>query len=197
VRALVAAPFLVNDLSYGVRRHAKLIDTGRGLAARVRPANPPHRGARTATTPSSDPTRAIALQGLVLYIEGIPNNFALVEALLSEHPGLRLIHAADGSEGVRLARSEHPDAVLLDMHLPDMSGIEVVRMLSNNIAAGEFRVILLTADKLNIDVLKTMSLGALEYLVKPADRLAIEAALDRALSSKRANKLAGSHRTRP
>jgi DNA-binding response OmpR family regulator len=123
----------------------------------------------------------IALKGSVLYIEDEPTNYALVEALLSVHPGLHLIQAQTGDEGVNRARSEHPDAILLDMHLPDISGIEVVRRLSEDIASGAFRVILLTADRLNIDVLKAMSLGAFEYLVKPVNLPALEAAVGRAL----------------
>jgi CheY-like chemotaxis protein len=97
---------------------------------------------------------------------------------------VRLIRALTGDEGVRLARSEHPDAILLDMHLPDMSGIEVVRRLSEDISAGSFSVVLLTGDRLNIDVLKAMSLGAFEYLVKPVSRQRLEIALQRALDAK-------------
>lgn len=140
------------------------------------------------TSRSSDERSLTALQGLVLYIEDVAMNFTLVEGLLSVHPGLRVIQAPTGHEGVRLARSEHPDVVLLDMHLPDISGVEVVRMLSEDIAAGHFRVILLTADKLNIDVLKAMSLGAFEYLVKPANPQALEAAVGRGLSVSSGNK---------
>ena len=134
--------------------------------------------------PSSDQPMSVPLQGSVLYIEDEPISFAVVEGLLSGHPGVRLIRARTGNEGVSCARTERPDAILLDMHLPDISGIEVVRMLSKDIAAGSFRVILLTADKLNIDVLKAMSLGAFEYLVKPVSRQALEAALRRALAVK-------------
>ncbi|MEO8805898.1 MAG: response regulator [Burkholderiaceae bacterium] len=135
-----------------------------------------------------DPTLA-PLQGKVLYIEDDPIVFALVEGLLSAHPGLRLVHAPNGNDGVRLARSERPDAVLLDMHLPDISGVDVVRNLSQDIADRHFRVILLTADKLNIEVLKAMSLGAFEYLVKPVNLEALEAALLRALPGKAGNRV--------
>ena len=127
---------------------------------------------------------ATPLRGKVLYVEDDRSNFVMVEALLSVHPGVQLLEAQTGHEGVSLALSEHPDAILLDMHLPDISGIEVVRRLSPKIATGAFRVILVTGDKLNIDVLKAMSLGAFEYLVKPASRDALEAAIRRALSAK-------------
>jgi CheY-like chemotaxis protein len=134
-------------------------------------------------TPPDTPPPA-PLKGTVLYVEDEPVNYAMVEALLSSHPEVRLVSAQTGIEGVQLARSERPDAILLDMHLPDISGIEVVRRLSEDISTGAFRVILLTADKLNIDVLKAMSLGAFEYLVKPVKRDVLEASLRRALAAK-------------
>jgi len=135
------------------------------------------------TSPTESPASA-TLRGSILYVEDEPISFAVVEDLLSSHPDVHLIRAQTGDEGVRLARSEHPDAILLDMHLPDMSGIEVVRRLSEDISAGSFRVVLLTGDKLNIDVLKAMSLGAFEYLVKPVSRQTLEVALKRALDAK-------------
>ena len=119
-----------------------------------------------------------------MYVEDEPVSFAVVESLLSSHPDVQLIRAQTGDEGIRLARNEHPNAILLDMHLPDMSGIEVVRRLSEDISAGSFRVVLLTGDRLNIDVLKAMSLGAFEYLVKPVSRQMLEVALKRALDAK-------------
>src|SRR5688572_12910741 len=116
------------------------------------------------TSPFADRPAAAPLQGSVLHVEDEPTISALVQALLSVHPGLRVSHAPTGLDGVQRARAERPDVILLDMHLPDISGIEVVRRLSEDIAAGAFRVILLTADHLNIDVLKAMSLGAFEHL---------------------------------
>jgi hypothetical protein len=123
-----------------------------------------------------------------LYVEDEPVSFAVVEGILSSHPDVHLIRAQTGDEGVSLARSEHPDAILLDMHLPDISGIEVVRRLSEDISAGSFRVVLLTGDRLSIDVLKAMSLGASEYLVKPVSRHELEVALKRALDAKMRKK---------
>jgi two-component system cell cycle response regulator DivK len=110
---------------------------------------------------------AIALQGTLLYIEDEPTNVALVEAALLAHPGVRLVHAGTGAEGIRLVRAERPDFVLLDMHLPDMSGLEVVRQLNTEIAARGLRVTILTGDSLSMDIIKAMSLGAYEYWVKP------------------------------
>jgi CheY-like chemotaxis protein len=109
------------------------------------------------------------LHGKVLYVEDVDVNFVLVESGLSSFPGVQLIRAATGQEGVRLVRSERPDFVLLDMHLPDISGLEVVRQLSEDIAAQRLRVTILTGDELTMDVIKAMSLGAFEYWIKPVN----------------------------
>ncbi|MBI3369889.1 MAG: response regulator, partial [Burkholderiales bacterium] len=107
------------------------------------------------------------LRGSVLYIEDEPTNVALIEAMLARHPGVALRHAGTGAEGVRIALAERPDFVLLDMHLPDMSGLDVVRQLNTEITVRGLRVTILTGDSLTMDVIKAMSLGAYEYWVKP------------------------------
>ncbi len=122
------------------------------------------------------------LRGKVLYIEDQEINMLLVEAMLAAVPGISLIKATTGADGVRLARSERPDLVLLDMHLPDFGGLEVVRALSEEISGG-LKIALLTADTLSMDIIKAMSLGAFEYWVKPIDARQLHEGLQRALSS--------------
>jgi CheY-like chemotaxis protein len=133
-----------------------------------------------------DPADA-ALRGTVLYVEDVDVNFLMVEGGLAIFPQVRLLRAATGLEGVRLVRSEQPDFVLLDMHLPDISGLEVVRQLSQDIASRRLRVTILTGDALTMDVIKAMSLGAFEYLVKPVDARVLQAAVRRALGGNRAD----------
>jgi DNA-binding response OmpR family regulator len=132
----------------------------------------------------NDPLDA-ELRGKVLYIEDVDINFVMVEGGLASFSGVTLIRATTGLEGVRLVRSERPDFVLLDMHLPDISGLEVVRQLSEDIAAHRLRVTILTGDELNMDVIKAMSLGAFEYWTKPVDVRVLRAGVRRALSGNR------------
>ena len=113
-------------------------------------------------TPTAQPA------GTVLYIEDQDINVMLVEGLLADLPEVRLISAGTGAEGVRLARSERPALVLLDMHLPDFGGLEVIRALSLEISLG-LKVALLTGDSFSMDIAKAMSLGAYDYWVKPID----------------------------
>lgn len=128
------------------------------------------------------------LSGRVLYIEDAEVNFAVVQAMLARHPQVELRHAPNGLTGVRMAQEQHPDFVLLDMHLPDISGVEVVRRLSEDIAAHRYRVTLLTGSKFTIDVIKAMSLGAFEYLLKPVDLDRLDAAVRRGLAVSRAER---------
>ena len=79
-------------------------------------------------------------------------------------------------------RAEHPDLVLLDMHLPDLGGLEVVRALTLEISEG-LKVALLTADQLSMDILKAMSLGAYEYWVKPISASQLEKGVRRGLAA--------------
>lgn len=127
----------------------------------------------------------VPLRGKVLYIEDSDISFESVAGLLVDQPEVVLLRAESGTKGVEAARRESPNVILLDMRLPDMSGLEVVRMLSEDIAARRFRVVILTADSLNIEVLKAMSLGAFEYLVKPVSHAALASAIRRALTPAR------------
>lgn len=130
---------------------------------------------------TSSPT---PLQGKVLYIEDNPINMELIENALSMYPGVTLVKAQTGMEGIRLAREEHPDLVMLDMHLPDIGGLEVVRALNEEIASGKLRVTLLTADTLSMDIVKAMSLGAYDYWLKPLNIAKLDEGLKRALGRK-------------
>src|SRR3954464_13005220 len=84
--------------------------------------------------------------GKLLCVEDDETSMAIVEVMMKRFPEIHLTEATNGAEGIRLARSERPDLVLLDMHLPDMSGLEVVRQLNPDIAANGLRVIILTGD---------------------------------------------------
>jgi len=127
------------------------------------------------------------LRGKVLYVEDVDVNFVMVEGGLASFPGVQLIRATSGLDGVRLVHSERPDFVLLDMHLPDISGLEVVRQISEEIATHRLRVTILTGDELTMDVIKAMSLGAFEYWIKPVDIRVLRAGVRRALSGNRSD----------
>ena len=104
----------------------------------------------------------------VLYIEDNPDNVLLVEGLLEQRPGLRLLSAHLGQLGLALAREHRPDVILLDLH-PDMEGMAVLRALRQDPALRHTPVIVLSAEadpNLPTDMLAA---GVQAYLLKPFD----------------------------
>ena len=86
----------------------------------------------------------------------------LAEAI--EQDGLRVVTAADGREALERFRAEAPDLVLLDLMLPEVSGIEVCRILRRE---SSVPIIMLTAKDGEIDKVVGLELGADDYVTKP------------------------------
>jgi PAS domain S-box-containing protein len=82
----------------------------------------------------------------ILYVEDTLTNIRFVEAVLRRRPSIELIPAMMGSLGVELAREHRPDLILLDLHLPDLSGEEVLGRLRQLEETSDTPVIVLTAD---------------------------------------------------
>jgi PAS domain S-box-containing protein len=85
-------------------------------------------------------------EGVVLYIEDNPVNAILVEQLLRRWPKVRLIVASDGTTGLEQARALVPDVVLLDMQLPDVEGLSVLKQLKTDPATHALSVVALSAN---------------------------------------------------
>jgi len=99
----------------------------------------------------------------ILVVEDEPTlRETLAEAL--EADGFRVAAAADGRTGVAMFRSEDPDLVLLDLMLPELSGIEVCRIIR---AESSVPIIMLTARGAEVDKVVGLELGADDYVTKP------------------------------
>jgi PAS domain S-box-containing protein len=107
--------------------------------------------------------------GSVLCVEDNPANFRLIERILKLRPGIRLLSAAQGRLGFDLARQHRPDLIFLDLHLPDIQGDEVLRLLRADEATRKTPVIMLSADATPHQVERLLAAGATRYLVKPLD----------------------------
>jgi two-component system cell cycle response regulator DivK len=83
--------------------------------------------------------------------------------------GFSVLLAADGLQGVALARSESPDIILMDMSLPEMDGWEATRRLKADCKTREIPVIALTAHAMAADRQKAMDAGCDEFRTKPID----------------------------
>jgi len=81
--------------------------------------------------------------------------------------GFRVICAPDGESGLRRAREESPDLVLLDLMLPGLDGVEVCRLLKENPLTRAIPVIMVTAKGEESDIVVGLGLGADDYITKP------------------------------
>jgi signal transduction histidine kinase/CheY-like chemotaxis protein len=105
----------------------------------------------------------------VLYIEDNTSNLELVAQLLSRLPDITLIPAMRPQLGLELASEHHPDLVLLDLHLPDMPGQEVLRRLRANPTTADVPVVILSADARPTQIEQLLDQGARAVLTKPLD----------------------------
>jgi len=80
--------------------------------------------------------------------------------------GFAVTSAVDGEEGLRVARSERPDLILLDMLMPKLSGLDVLKALRSDAATRGLRVLVLSNSSREQDVQEVTRLGIEGYLVK-------------------------------
>jgi DNA-binding response OmpR family regulator len=105
----------------------------------------------------------------ILYIEDNLSNLTLIEHILHRQPAIELIPAMQGTIGLELARQHHPDLIVLDLHLPDLSGEDVLRGLKAEAATSGIPVVVLSADAGRRRAAQLIELGAADYLTKPLD----------------------------
>jgi len=103
----------------------------------------------------------------LLYVEDNPANLMLVEDLIARRSDIRLLSARDGSGGVEIARASRPDAILMDINLPGISGIQALKMLADDPLTAHIPVIALSANAIPRDIEKGLEAGFFRYLTKP------------------------------
>ncbi len=147
----VALPRAESQLALAARhRREKLADASTDGGA-ARPAGTPARVHR------------------VLYIEDNLSNLTLIEHLLADRADIQLMTAMQGQLGLDLARQHHPDLVLLDLHLPDLPGWDVLAALQADDATRDIPVVAVSADATPRQAERLLKLGARAYLTKPLD----------------------------
>jgi DNA-binding response OmpR family regulator len=90
-----------------------------------------------------------------------------------EAEGMKIIEAADGRTGVRLAKREQPDLVLLNVNLPELDGWEVAEELRKDEETREIPIVFLTARSAVRDRARGLDLGAVDYITKPFNPLEV------------------------
>ena len=104
----------------------------------------------------------------ILYIEDDPANRILVRRVL-EAEGYRVLEAEDGIQGLEIAQAEQLGAILVDIHMPEMDGFEVMTRLKSMPATASVPIIALTAMVMKGDRERTLEAGCSGYIEKPID----------------------------
>jgi CheY-like chemotaxis protein len=117
----------------------------------------------------------------LLYVEDNPANMKLVERLIARRPGMSMLQAVDATSGIEIARRLQPTVILMDINLPDMTGLEALRILHEDPATAHIPVIAISANAMPRDIEQGIRAGFLRYLTKPIKVNAFMAALNAAV----------------
>ena len=121
----------------------------------------------------------------LLLVEDNLANLRLVEAMLRRHrPGVSVLPAMQGTIALELAYEHQPDLIVLDLHLPDLSGHQVLDRLTADPRTRDIPVVIASADATPGTIRRLRERGAVDYLTKPLDLQQFLAAVDTALASR-------------
>jgi PAS domain S-box-containing protein len=115
---------------------------------------------------------------VVVYVEDNPANVTFMRDVLSEFDGLELVAAPTAEMGIEIARARVPDAIIMDINLPGMSGLEAIQVLGRDDATQGIPVIALTAAASERDRQRGLQAGFFRYLTKPVKVDELVAALE-------------------
>jgi twitching motility two-component system response regulator PilH len=103
---------------------------------------------------------------LILIIDDSPTEVHVMQKALERH-GYRTAVAADGAEGVRLARQMHPDLIFMDIVMPGVNGYQATRTLVSDPDTSSIPIVMVTSKGQEADRVWGLRQGAVDYLVKP------------------------------
>jgi CheY-like chemotaxis protein len=135
-----------------------------------------------ASAPTVDTPAHAPAKHKVLYIEDNLANLKLVERLVAPRSDVEIVPSMQGRLGLELAREHDPVLILLDLHLPDIGGDQVLEQLRNDPVTASIPVVIVSADATSGRVQRLLASGAVAYLTKPFDVRELLRILDSVLS---------------
>lgn len=117
----------------------------------------------------------------ILIIDDDPDILAVAQLALETVGGWDVIPALSGKEGIDLAREERPDAILLDVMMPEMDGIATLRVLQSDSEMSAIPVILMTAKVQPADQQRFANLGVVATIIKPFKAMQLSAQISELL----------------
>ncbi len=124
----------------------------------------------------------------ILVIDDLPENVFMLQDRL-EHEGYEVLTSYDGRTGIEKAESMQPDLILLDVMMPEMTGIEVCKILVEKPETTHIPIILVTAKSGAEDTREGLEAGAFDYIKKPFNRIELLARVNSALKLSEAHKM--------
>jgi CheY-like chemotaxis protein len=124
----------------------------------------------------------------VLYVEDNPVNLKLVKQILAPQRDITLLTAHTGELGLDLARAHSPDLVVLDLNLPGMDGLQVLKQLRRDTRTSHIPAIALSANASPHDIERAISVGFCEYITKPINVKKFIAAIYHHLENREVNR---------
>ncbi len=121
---------------------------------------------------------------VVLYVEDNALNRMVMYGLFEQRPGWRLLLAGDGRECMAILAETRPDLILLDMRLPDCTGLELFAHIGRNPSLASIPVVAISADALPEKITAAKAAGILDYWIKPVDLAKVHQFLTRLSETK-------------
>jgi len=120
----------------------------------------------------------------ILYIEDNPANLNLISQAIKRRPNISLLTALEPQHGLKLARTNKLDAILLDINLPHMNGFEVMSRLHKDPVTSNIPIIAVSANAMPGDIANGIAAGFTDYITKPIKLDVFFETIDRVLSTK-------------
>jgi CheY-like chemotaxis protein/anti-sigma regulatory factor (Ser/Thr protein kinase) len=120
-------------------------------------------------------------QRQVHYIEDNETNIEVMRGMLLRRPQVKLSVSMNGLDGLAAVRLRRPSLILLDMHLPDIDGLELLRHLKDDDDLGSIPVVVVSADATAAHIEAALTAGATHYITKPVNLASFLAILDELL----------------
>ncbi|MFC1760715.1 response regulator [Planctomycetota bacterium] len=134
-------------------------------------------------TPDQEADLEAEARPLILVVEDHNDMRHYVSSMLTKD--YRLLEAANGKQGLQVARQNMPDLIISDIMMPEMDGIELCRILKNNENSSHIPIILLTAKGSEDEQVEGLETGADDYVIKPFSRAILKASVTNLLESRR------------
>jgi two-component system chemotaxis response regulator CheY len=103
----------------------------------------------------------------ILIVEDSPTMRQLLVFALKRLPGVELVEARDGMDGLRKVTSDHFDLALVDINMPVMDGLKLIHLIRDEESLAGMPIVVITTEGAEEDRARALALGADEYLTKP------------------------------